>query len=162
VKLLKVRLKKDHPSPYQCSYPGCHRIGTHGWMREWDMVKHMKKNHDVWVSQPDWITCFEIDGPGINDENLLFPLNSVCFSRLCAFISWFLTNIKEQSIGWSFRGHFRWDCFRLGFKVLRCVFWTSLWSNSYALMSVQHRCLKSRIMIPPQDLVQYIINIQLF
>lgn len=46
-KLMKIHLKKEHPSPYQCSYPGCHRIGTNGWMRERDMVKHMKKNHEV-------------------------------------------------------------------------------------------------------------------
>ncbi|KAH8757064.1 hypothetical protein BGZ57DRAFT_996917 [Hyaloscypha finlandica] len=38
---------QEHPSPYECSYPGCHRIGTNGWMRERDMVKHMKKEHEV-------------------------------------------------------------------------------------------------------------------
>jgi general transcription factor IIIA len=45
-KLLKAHLKKEHPSPYQCSYPGCGRIGTKGWMRKRDMVKHMKKVHN--------------------------------------------------------------------------------------------------------------------
>ncbi|PMD27996.1 hypothetical protein NA56DRAFT_153501 [Hyaloscypha hepaticicola] len=37
-KLLKVHLKKEHPSPFQCSYPGCDRVGTKGWFRERDMT----------------------------------------------------------------------------------------------------------------------------
>jgi hypothetical protein len=44
---LKVHLKKEHPSPFQCPEAGCDRIGTKGWFRERDMVKHMKKAHGI-------------------------------------------------------------------------------------------------------------------
>jgi hypothetical protein len=46
-KLLQLHLKKDHDSPFQCSQFGCHRVGTKGWMRHTDMVKHLKKVHGV-------------------------------------------------------------------------------------------------------------------
>ena len=46
-KLLKMHLKKDHRSAFQCSSPGCDRVGTKGWMRQRDMVKHMKKVHGI-------------------------------------------------------------------------------------------------------------------
>jgi general transcription factor IIIA len=46
-KLMKIHFKKEHPSPYQCSFPGCDRVDTKGWMRERDMVKHTKKVHEI-------------------------------------------------------------------------------------------------------------------
>jgi general transcription factor IIIA len=46
-RLMKAHLKKSHPSEFQCSEPGCDRVGTKGWMRKRDMVKHMKNAHGV-------------------------------------------------------------------------------------------------------------------
>ena len=46
-KLLQLHLRKDHDSPFQCPQPGCDRVGTKGWMREFDMVKHVNKVHGV-------------------------------------------------------------------------------------------------------------------
>ena len=44
-KLLKMHVKKNHPSEFQCCYPRCDRVGTNGWMRKRDMVRHMKNPH---------------------------------------------------------------------------------------------------------------------
>lgn len=44
-KELNNHIKETHPSSFQCSFPGGDRIGTKGWMRKRDMVKHMVKKH---------------------------------------------------------------------------------------------------------------------
>lgn len=46
-KLYKAHVKKEHQNPFQCSIAGCDRIGTNGWMRKVDMVKHVRKVHRV-------------------------------------------------------------------------------------------------------------------
>jgi len=46
-KLLKSHLKKDHQSAFACSYQGYDRVGTNDWMRNRDMIKHLKNAHGM-------------------------------------------------------------------------------------------------------------------
>ncbi|ESZ92402.1 hypothetical protein SBOR_7210 [Sclerotinia borealis F-4128] len=48
-KLLDVHIKNDHPSPFQCTHPGCARVGSKGWLRQRDQIKHMSQKHGISV-----------------------------------------------------------------------------------------------------------------